>query len=273
MPIDATSAARADALRAIWEEGRSPWPAIALDAEAFVAWAAVHIAPDTPADKLHPADLYVVAANLLGVPKAARAFIEGPFAAAESAVTKVLPDPVARAELMQELAVHLLTPGESADPRLGQYDGRAPLRAWLRMTAARRALNKTRGKTRLVDFDQVALDKASDHDPEMSVLRRVHRDEIAAIFRDAISAIPAEERTLLRLHYVQGSTLAELAAIRRVSKSALHRQMDGIREALFERIATLVRQRIRLNASQQGSMLRIFQSDLREALGQMLREG
>ena len=143
----------------------------------------------------------------------------------------------------------------------------------LRMTAARRALNKTRGKTRLVDFDQVALDKASDHDPEMSVLRRVHRDEIAAIFRDAISAIPAEERTLLRLHYVQGSTLAELAAIRRVSKSALQRQMDGIREALFERIATLVRQRIRLNASQQGSMLRIFQSDLREALGQMLREG
>ncbi len=258
------------ALRALWSEGRVAWPALALDASAFVEWAsglALGVAPE----RLHAADVYLVAAALLGVPGAVRAFIEGPLAAAEASVIRVLSEPEARAELMQELAVHLLTPGESSDPRLGQYDGRAPLRAWLRMTAARRALNKGRGKTKLVDFDAVAFDHASDHDPELSVLRRAHRGDIAAIFAEAITVISNQDRALLRLHYVQGSTLAELAAIQRTSRSSLHRQLESVREALFLRIGELMRQRMRLSASQQGSMLRIFHSDLRDALGELLK--
>lgn len=271
-PNNASS--REAALHALWAQGRAAWPELALDVEAFVAWASARLTPDIDPAKLNAPDLFLVAAALLDVPKAARSFIEGPLAESESAAGRILPDPVARAELMQELAVHLLTPGDSGvDPRLGQYDGRAPLRAWLRMTAARRALNKTRGKTKHVEFDQVAFDKASDHDPELSVLRRAHRGEIGAIFREAIAAIAPEDRTLLRLHYVQGSTLAELAAVRRVSKTSMHRQLDTVRDALFERITALVKQRLRLDASQQGSMLRLFQSDLRQALGELLKDG
>lgn len=263
---------RAARLQLLFAAGRTAWPALALDEPTFVAWATAAV-PDVPNEQLNPADIFLVAACLLDVPGAARAFVEGPLAAAEPSVQRILTDPDARAELMQELAVHLLTPGPSADPRLGQYDGRAPLRAWLRMTAARRALNKGRGKTKVVAFDAVAFDQASDHDPEMSMLRRVHRDDIGAIFAEAIAVIPDADRALLRLHYVQGSTLAELAALQRTSRSSLHRQLEAVRDALFARIQVLVRQRLQLSTSQQGSMLRIFQSDMRDALGRFLRDG
>ena len=96
---------------------------------------------------------------------------------------------------------------------------------------------------------------------------------LEAIFAEAIAHMPDADRALLRLHYVQGSTLAELAVIQRTSRSSVQRQLGAIRDAVFERIQKLVRERLKLSDSQQGSMLRIFQSDLREALGQMLREG
>lgn len=267
-----TEVVRREAFATIWAEGRPAWPSLALERDAFVAWATGHVAPEIDPRGLHAADLYLVGACLTGVAKAARAFIEGPLAEAEGSVLRVLPSPTERAELMQELAIHLLTPGESADPRLGHYDGRAPLRAWLRMTAVRRALNKTRGKTKHVELEEAALDRASAVDPELSTLRRIHRDDIAAIFREATAQIPADDRALLRLHYIQGSTLAELAAIHRTSRSSMHRRLEGVREALMERIARMVRERIRLDDSQQGSMLRIFQSDLRDTLGRLLRE-
>lgn len=255
----------------LWSAGRASWPNLALDEATFSAWADEHVPTDASFDKLDGPGLYLVASALLGVPGAVRAFIEGPLAAAGSSLARTLPTPEARAEHLHELSVHLLTPGEDEDAWLERYDGRAPLSAWIRIIAVRRALNKTRGKTRLVDLEEATLDQASAHDPEVSVLRRLHRDDITAILRDAILALGPEDRAILRLRFAEGATLAALATLQKSSVTTMHRRLDALHEGLMKRVTKLMRERLRLSASQQGSMIRIFQSDLRDALGRFLR--
>lgn len=260
-------------LEALWRAGAALHPGVALTLEGFLAWADTHLDPAVAAAGLEASEVFLAAGCVHGAAGAARAFIDGPLRKAEPSVAKILPAESDRAELMQELATHLLLPGPADGdlPRLAHFDGRAPLRAWLRMIAARKALDRVRGKTRVVSLDAMAFDAASETDPELSVLRRQHKDEIAAIFAEAIAAVAPEDRKLLRLHYVQGSTLAELAALERTSKSSLHRRFESIREQLFERLQVLMRHRMRLPDSQQGSMLRIFHSGLRDAVAQLLR--
>ncbi|MCA9517678.1 MAG: hypothetical protein KC635_22210 [Myxococcales bacterium] len=238
-----------------------------------MAWLAGRIGPADDPTRLVAADLYLVAACLLDVPGAVRAFVEGPLAATERKVGGIVKSPEARGELLQEMTVALLAPGpDGGPPKLAQYAGRGALAVWLRMTATRRALNTERGKTRSVSFEEVAFDKVADANPELSVLRRRHKGEIAAIFREATAATPREDRVLLRLHYVQGSTLNELAAIFRTSRSSIHRRIDLARDELMTRIAGLVRGRMQLETHDQASMLRIFQSDLRESLRDLLKD-
>lgn len=265
---------RAAVLEALWERGRQAWPNLALTREAFVSWADARLAAEAEVERLVAEDLFLVAACLLGVSGAMRAFVEGPLAKVEQAITRILPDPARRADLMQDLAIHLVAPDEGGedDVRLARYDGRAPLRPWLRVMAVRRATSKVRNKSRETDLEEATLDAASAADPELSVLRRIHREDIRAIFRDAIAEVAPEDQTLLQLHYVQGSTLNELAVIRRTSRSSLHRHFESVRDALFTRIHKLVRERMHLGTSQHASMLRIFRSDLKDALGDLLRE-
>ncbi len=267
---------RRAALEALWRQGRSAWPALELGLDAFIAWVESRLPAAQDPSQLVAADLYLSVACLCGVPGAAAAFVDGPLAATERHLDTILRSPEARQEHLQALAVFLLAPDPTgAEPRLAQYSGRGALAVWLRMTATRRALNLERGKKKVVSLDDTAPDRLAqiaDSDPELSVLRRRHKDEIAAIFREATAATPADERVLLRLHYVQGSTLNELAALYHTSRSSLHRRIEAAREALMARIASLVKARMRIDQSQQGSMLQIFQSDLREQLRLMLRD-
>lgn len=264
---------REKVLGELWERGRQAWPGLALSQEAFVRWADGRLGPEVDGDRIVAEDIFLVAACLLGVQGAMRAFVAGPLAKVEQAVTRILPEPERRADLMQELALHLLAPdgGGEDEVRLARYDGRAPLRPWLRVMAVRRATSKVRVKPRETDLDEATFDAVAASDPELSVLRRMHREDIRAIFRDAIAEVAPEDQTLLQLHYVQGSTLNELAVLKRTSRSALHRHLESVREALFTRIHKLVRERMRLEKHQQASMLKIFQSDLRDALGELLR--
>lgn len=259
--------------RALYEKARAAWPAFAVERAAFEAFFTERGLAIEALDEARAADAYLVIGCLAGDPAAVTALVKGPLAACESSLRRHLPSPEARADELQAMTVHMLTAGDADpdNPRLAQYHGRAALEAWLRISATRRALRRLEREGRNVAYDQVAFDKASESDPEMSMLRRQYRDDIAAIFREAIAAVTPEDRVLLRLHYVEGLTLNALAVLRKTSRSGVHRQLESARAILFERIGGLVRQKLRLSSSQQGSMLRIFESDLREALGILLK--
>ena len=72
------------------------------------------------------------------------------------------------------------------------------------------------------------------------------------------------------MHYVEGVTLAALAAIHRTSRSSLHRKIDQIRADLVTRMSELASRRLQLSGREHESLLRLFKSDLHDALGAFL---
>jgi len=266
--------ARAAALRAVWQAGRAAWPALSLDAERFAAWLDARLAPEDDPAALVAADVYLVAACLLGVPGAAEAFIAGPLERARPTLARRLKDTHAIDELMQDLAVHLLAPGDGGKaPRLSTFAGRGALVVWLRMVAARLAINQVTRRPDPVDLDRLEEDLASEHDVELSALRLRHRPLMHDVFRAAIADTPEEERLLLKLHYAQGSTLNELAAIHHTSRSAMHRRLEAARADLLTRVAALLDQRLGIGDDDRKSMLAVFRSALREELRALWRSG
>ncbi len=266
--------ARAAALGAIWQAGRAAWPDLALDEATFVAWLDARIEPGIDPTVLSASDLYLAAACLHAVPNAARRFIEGPLAQVRHHIERIARqdgDGEAAGELQQQLAVLLLTPGpDGAEPRLAQYTGRGALTVWLRMAAVRRALNARRTSRRTVSLEDAALDQVVEQDIDLTLLRRKHRDAISAIFQESIAAIAPDQRTLLRMHYVEGVTLAALAAIHRTSRSSLHRRIEQIRDDLVTRMSELASRRLQLSGGEHHSLLRLFKTDLHDALGAFL---
>jgi len=161
-------------LSKLWTVGREAWPGLALDEADFVHWLRQRLEPGLDPRLLVAADLYLVAACLLGVPDAVKRFIEGPLAGTRRHIARIVGRPDVGDDLMQGLAVMLLSPDPSgAPPRIVQYTGRGALAVWLRMTAVRRALNVRRGQGKNVYLEEVAFEQISDHNPELSALRRV----------------------------------------------------------------------------------------------------
>lgn len=259
---------RADELEVAWRLGAQAWPELPLPYDAFSRWLEPRLGELTP-PALVAADLYLACAVLCAVPGASDVFVHRFEGELLRHAGRVVDEGLAR-ELVQELMVDLLTASPEHGPRLQQYSGRGPLRVWLRMAITRRALNTKRRPDPPTPLDG-ALAGVLDEDPELALMRRTYRAEMASIFAEAIAAIPQAERTLLRLHYGEGSTLNELAALHQTSRSALHRRLQAARAGLFERIAQLVGQRLNLSESERQSIMRLFASDLRDSLGRLLR--
>lgn len=257
-------------LEKLWERGHLAWPALGLSRDTFFAWFLAR--PPLEPETLVADDLYLVCAALHQVPRAAEELVNRFQDELERHAQKVVEADVAD-ELIHELFVDLLTGQNGRAPRLEQYSGRGPLRVWLRMAVTRRALNTRRRKAphSANPIDALAEQRALDDDPELAVMRRTYRHEMSEIFAAVIADTPQDERTLLRLHYGEGSTLNELAILYQTSRSALHRRLQATRSRLLERIAELVGQRLNLTESDRQSMMRLFGSDLRDSLGKLLR--
>lgn len=264
--------AREDAARALWEAGRQAWPELALPLDLFTEWLLERTPPELDPAGLVGADLYLVCACLQGVPGAADRFVSDPLSRAARRASGVA-NAEDLADVVQELALQMLTRGpDGSPPKLAQYSGRGALFVWLRMAVTRRALNAGRGTGRVVSFEQIEWDQAGPHNPELSALRRLTRVEVGEVFAAATAATPPEDRALLRLHYVEGSTLSELAALHRTSRSSMHRRIDAAREALFERVRAALSATGSVSETQCRSMLLMMQSDFRLQIGRLLQE-
>lgn len=262
---------RSAAVFDLWAAGREAWPSLPLAEDTFTEWLLDRLDADTDPASLVGPDLFLVCGCLTGLPGAADAFVSGPLARAARQATRMT-DREAVADLLQDLALQMLTPApDGAPPKLAQYSGRGALLVWLRMAVTRRALNAGRGAGRTVSFDQIDWDKAGTHDPERSALRRIDAAEVASIFAAAAEATPAEDRTLLRLHYLHGSTLTELAALHHTSRSAIHRRVEAAREAMWGRVRDGLRARLSTSDSECRSLMLLFQSQFRDHLGGVLR--
>jgi RNA polymerase sigma-70 factor (ECF subfamily) len=130
-----------------------------------------------------------------------------------------------------------------AQPKLAAYSGRGPLAAWLRIVAARGALDlcrseqRRRARERVV---QLASEQASP-DAERGLDRARYAQAFAIAMRAALRALQPRQRALLLLRYREGLELNALSERFAVHRATVQRWLAlataELRQALASELA------------------------------------
>jgi RNA polymerase sigma-70 factor (ECF subfamily) len=165
-----------------------------------------------------------------------------------------------------QLVRRRLLVAESADgPAINGYGGRGPLVRYVQAVAARTALNLLQANKSQppLQGDEVLLETpAGADDPELAAIKLRFRSEFKEAFAGAMAELDETSRTALRLHYLDGLTLANLGALYSWSVPTASRRLAAARESLLKATRKIMAERLRLNATELDSVLRLIESRL-----------
>jgi RNA polymerase sigma-70 factor len=168
-------------------------------------------------------------------------------------------------DVKQRILQSLLVATEDLPPRLAQYDGRGPLRAWLRVSAVREGLKVLRKKKREVPLGDAAdmlEDKVSPSDPELTYMKSMYREVFRGAFRDAVLNLDTRQRTLLRQSLIDGLSIDDLARLYGAHRATTARWIASARETVVAETRREFMERIKVSAEECESVFRMISSHL-----------
>lgn len=165
-------------------------------------------------------------------------------------------------EVNQRVRVRLLVAVGGNPARIATYSGRGSLSAWLKVIATRIALDIKRAD-RPGDSDSVLAELASgEPDPELRCLKVQYRSEFREALTEALANLPDRDRTVLRLHFVEGLRLAEIASLYDVHESTVSRWVKNAGAAAMDSTRNRLTERLSLSTATFDSLARALQSQL-----------
>lgn len=226
-------AAAEETLAALCRDAAATWPGIAVDATAVIDAFAPKLAGDDPPGLTVAglAEVHLALACIRGDNAAIlafdRAFLDVvPHALAGMKLTTATVEDV-RATVRDKL---LLPDGERG-PRVLDYAGRGRLRGLVQVTATRTAIDRIRLEEREAELP--AREIAAAGNLELSLIKAQYREAFSAGFARAVAAASRRDRNLLRLHFLGGVTLEQLAQMYSVHRATVVRWLAAARETVF----------------------------------------
>jgi RNA polymerase sigma-70 factor, ECF subfamily len=252
------------------ERARAAWPHLQVEEARF---AAACEAAGAPKEEIHAEDLWLVLACERGDSNALRAFehVVAPVAreVAERARTKLDSD-----DLSQLLWQRLLVPEGDRTAKLFEYAGKGPLQGWLRVVATRLlvdAARKRSGNEAPVSNERVLEGLfAASSDPETELLKRHSRAALAGAFAEALAALPAEDRTILRQHLADQLTIDQIAAAHGAHRATAARWINRAKEALVQGTRRRLSERLGIGRDDLESVMRLIESQLHVSVVRLL---
>ena len=261
-----------DAWYAMVERARAAWPEVEVEVQTFVDYLAERATPGV--DALHAEDLYLACACAQGN-TAAIAALDMHFVAGVAPSLARLGDETFIGEVKQLLRHKLLVPEPGARAKIMDYRGQGPLAAWLRVAAARIALNLHRrgahdrplaAEPERIDLPDLAAD------PELEILRVRYAPAFRAAFEEAVRSLEPKDRNLLRLHFVDNLNVDKVGSFYRVHRATAARWIVTVRERLLEEVRSRLREKLGLSDSEFDSMMNVVRSQLDLSLQTWLRD-
>ena len=255
-------------LSALVAKGREAWPKIAITPESFIEHLALHAKTIEALDAIHASDLYLACGAAQGDRAALASFEEHFMARVPDYVLRVRVGREVVDEVQQKLREHLLMGEGGKAPKIAEYSGKGALGGWVRVTAVRTALNHLRSAGPATEGlgDEISLAA----DPELAFVK----EHAQALFTDAftrvLGGLDANERTILRLHYIEGLTMDQLARLYKTPRSTIARRVAEARQQILVATETLLRDERRLSPSSVASVIRQARSRLEVTMTRLL---
>lgn len=225
---------------------------------------------------LHGEDLYLACACAHGLPEALQVFERGPIAqvprwlAGHCTAAEL---PALADEVTQRLRQRLLVGTPDHPPRITRYGGRAPLATFV-YTTCRRLLTdlvRTEAREPTSPVDPLAIDRLGGAlDPDLLWMKHQYREPVEDAFRDAVAALPEDQRKLLRLRGVLGLSIDQLGPHFGRARSTMDRRVRDLYQTLLSETRRLLHERLGLPPSQVSSLTRLLASQIDVSLGTLL---
>lgn len=247
---------------------REAWPKIAIPSASFVEHLARHVKTSEALAAVHASDLYLACA-VCQHDRAAIAYFEEHFMArVPEYVLRVRVGRDVVDEVQQKLRENLMMGSEGKPPKLAEYSGKGALGGWLRVTAVRTALNHVRaaGPSPQELGEQMSL----AGDPELAYVKEHAHDLFDDAFKRVLGALDESGRTILRLHYIDGLTMDQLARLYKTPRSTIARRVSEARQQILQATEALLRDERRLSPSALASVIRLGRSRLEVTITRIL---
>jgi RNA polymerase sigma-70 factor (ECF subfamily) len=255
------------------------WPGILVDPGSFARHMGRHLVKERDVDGALAAtrgpDLYLAYACASGNPKAIRA-LEKDFLRGVPSAIRRLRMPKSSVDEVTQLVRQKLLVGDGGLPKIADYAGRGPLESWIRVVAVRTALSLLRGKDggqEVSGGSELALQEIASpgQDPELGLVHARYAGEFRAALEASFRKLSAQDRTVLRLHFVDGLNIDQIGGIYRVHRATVARWIARSREMLLEETKMNLRARLRLSSGEFNSLMGAVRSQLHLSLSGLLK--
>jgi RNA polymerase sigma-70 factor (ECF subfamily) len=250
--------------------GREAWPAVGYTEAQLAAWLAAGGVGEAQV-RAHGRDLFLAAACAEGDPGAVAALETELIARVPEYVARFHLSPDALDDLRQRVRVRLLT-GDR--PRIGDYRGHGPLGAWLRMCAIRTALNMRE----LMAAERAHGDSwhmLSGLDPSLDQLldRQRHRSTLKEALEAALASLEPREKTLLRMHFIEGLSIDGIGLVFRVHRATAARWLVALRGKVLELFQDRLAVDLGARKSEVQSLVRLLRTEIEASVSRVLGPG
>jgi RNA polymerase sigma-70 factor (ECF subfamily) len=257
--------------------GRAGFPGLQVDDADFVrvlarsAFKAKLAAQDL--DQLAIEDLYLVCACLVGAPGAVTALDRRCCAPLRAAISRLVREPAQVEEVEQQVRDLLFVGNGQVPPKLTSYAGRGALGKWVGVVAQRLALMMIRAdKAEARMRDAAAADALhAQVDPELAFVKDRYRGVFRAALEQALAALTARERMVMRLNLVTGMTVDGIAKIYGVHQSTVSRWLAKAREAVLATAQQSLRVQVGISPDEMESLAVLMASQLDLSVSRILR--
>ncbi|HEY6459603.1 MAG TPA: sigma factor-like helix-turn-helix DNA-binding protein [Polyangiaceae bacterium] len=258
---------------------REAWPALAAAVQdaAFVRYVAERVAPER-LEGAFAEDLYLACACACAEGNARALAVEAFDRLHLAPLTRALEaggvDRFVAEEVVQLLRARLFVGASGERAKIGEYAGRAPIGGWLHVAAVRMASKLRRAETTRAQAARNAAPAAGlpGVDPELATIQRRYGDLSKQTFHEAFGALSAEERSVLRLYFVDGLNIERIGVVLGLSRATVGRRMVAARERLLEETLRLLGARLQATPAEVLSLLGILRSHLEVSFGALLSE-
>jgi RNA polymerase sigma-70 factor (ECF subfamily) len=221
---------------------------------------------------IHAADLYLACGCSQGEPRAIAAFEERYVTPIEAHLTRADALPAFSQELKQTLRERVLVAKEGSLPRISTYNGRGPLGGWLRMVAARVAVDLRRKQKNEGTRPGSLAVPLPALDPELAYLKERYRGEFESALESAFRALSPREGTIMRLHFLEGMAVSGIATMYQVSSRTVQRWIASTQSSIFAEARQILSEKLALSGAELDSLLGLVQSELHLSLHRFLEK-
>jgi len=248
--------------------GQSRWPKLALAFDTFRHYASRQVL-GSGALEHYSEELYLAWACGQRIAGAVEQFEQDYMSKALTAARRYDNSPDFRNEVAQRVRNRLFL-GES--PKILTYSGSGPLLAWLRIAVTRDALDLLEAGKRTKPLGQEMADRllTDSATPESRLVEATYHPTVQAAVETCLTQLSPRDRTILRLHFVDGANIEQIGAMYRVHRATVARWIVSLREQLLSKVHESLEGTHSLSKSEVRSLWRLARHKIDVSVARIL---